>query len=124
MNEVKYKSIDLEIEGNVMEVAVTGKLEKADYEAFVPAAETLIDEHGKIRVLFVMHDFHGWTAGGLWEDIKFDAKHFNHIERLAIVGETKWEKGMSVFCRPFTTAKIKYFDVSELDQARQWIRES
>lgn len=123
MEKVEYKAINIEIDGNVMEVTVTGKLEKSDYETFKPAAEELINEYGKIRVLFVMHDFHGWTAGALWEDIKFDAKHFNHIERLAIVGESKWEKGMSVFCRPFTTAKIKYFDISELDKAREWIRE-
>ena len=44
-------------------------------------------------------------------------------QRLAIVGETKWEKGMAVFCRPFTTAKIKYFDQSDIDKARAWIQE-
>jgi hypothetical protein len=30
---------------------------------------------------------------------------------------------MAVFCKPFTTAKIKYFDVSELDAARAWLKE-
>ncbi len=123
MQEVSYKEIDINVEGKMMEVCATGKFEKKDYELFVPAAEELIKEHGKIRVLFVMHDFHGWTAGAVWEDLKFDLKHFNDIERLAIVGESKWEKGMSVFCRPFTTAKIKYFDSSELEQARKWIAE-
>ncbi len=83
--------------------------------------EEKIKEHGKIRILFIMHDFHGWSAGAAWEDFKFDLKHFNHIERLAIVGETKWEKGMSVFCRPFTTAKIKYFDHADIEKAREWI---
>ena len=123
MQVTNYKEVDVSIEDKLMEVAVTGKLDKADYELFVPAAERLIEEHGKIRVLIVMHEFHGWTAGALWEDIKFDLKHFNHIERLAIVGESKWEKGMAIFCRPFTTAKIKYFDIGKLDEARQWIRE-
>lgn len=66
--------------------------------------ERLVKQHGKIRMLVEMHDFHGWTAGALWEDVKFDAKHFHDIERLALVGETKWEKGMAVFCKPFTTA--------------------
>jgi pimeloyl-ACP methyl ester carboxylesterase len=27
-----------------------------------------------------------------------------------MVGDKQWEKGMSVFCRPFTTATIHYFD--------------
>ena len=82
-----------------------------------------IQDHGKLRILFVMRDFHGWTAGALWEDTKFDLKHWRDIERLAIVGESKWEQGMATFCKPFTTAKIKYFDESQLDAARAWVAE-
>ncbi|QDT00606.1 SpoIIAA family protein [Adhaeretor mobilis] len=108
-------------DGKVIEVRVTGKLTAEAYETFVPFVEQRIQQHGKIRFLVVMHDFHGWDAGALWEDIKFDLKHFSDIDRLAIVGESKWEQGMAVFCRPFTTAKIKYFDVSKLDAAREWI---
>ena len=118
-----YKEIDITISGNVMEVDVTGKLTKDDYAQFVPATEKLIKEFGKVRILFVMHDFHGWSAGALWEDIKFDVKHFTDIERLAIVGESKWEHGMAVFCRPFTTAKMRYFDIAQLEEARKWINE-
>jgi len=109
--------------GNIVEVQATDKLTREDYETFVPMTEEKIREYGTIRILFIMHNFHGWTAGAAWEDLKFDLKHFNDIERLAIVGETKWEKGMSVFCRPFTTAKIKYFDHSDLEKAREWIQQ-
>ncbi len=118
-----YKEIGITIVGKVMEVDVTGKLAKEDYQRFVPITEELIKEHGKIRILLVMHDFHGWSAGALWEDIKFDLKHFTHIERLGIVGESKWEHGMAIFCRPFTTAKMRYFDVAQIEEARQWIAE-
>jgi hypothetical protein len=30
---------------------------------------------------------------------------------------------MATFCKPFTTAKIKYFDHSQLDEARAWLAE-
>jgi len=110
-------------QGKLLEVHVSGKLDKEVYERFVPSAERQIKQHGKIRILFAMHDFHGWDVGALWEDIKFDVKHFNHIERLAIVGETKWEHGMAIFCKPFTTAKTRYFDQSEIDKAREWLQE-
>src|SRR5688500_13347875 len=107
--------------GKTLEVVGSGKLDKDDYERFVPEAERLIREHAKIRVLFDMHDFHGWKAGALWEDIKFNAKHFNDIERLAMVGDKRWEKWMSNFCRPFTIAEIHYFEHDQLDQARTWL---
>lgn len=108
-------------DGRVLEVMISGKLSHADYEIFVPECERLIKKHGKIRVLVEMADFHGWEAAALWDDIKFDVKHFSDIEKIAMVGETKWEKGMSVFCKPFTTAKIRYFDRAAITEARTWL---
>lgn len=108
-------------ESKVLEVQVTGKLTHDDYQRFTPTFERLVKQHGKIRVLFNMVDFHGWEAGALWDDIKFDVKHFSDIERLAMVGDKKWEKGMSAFCRPFTTAKIQYFDAAAIEEARAWL---
>ena len=61
-------------------------------------ARDVIADHGKIRVLFEMRDFHGWEAGALWEDVKFDFKHFSDIERAAMVGDKTWEKWMATFC--------------------------
>jgi hypothetical protein len=58
--------------GKVLAVHVSGKLAKADYEHFVPEFERLVRQHGELRVLFDMTGFHGWEAGALWEDIKFD----------------------------------------------------
>ena len=107
--------------GKVLEVQVTGKLAHEDYQSFIPEFERLLKEHGKIRVLFEMVNFHGWQGAAMWDDIKFDVKHFSDIDRLAMVGDRKWEKGMSVFCRPFTTAKIRYFDHTAIAAARSWV---
>jgi SpoIIAA-like len=107
--------------GRVLEVRVTGKLTKEAYQKFVPAVDAQIKEYGKLRILFLMQDFHGWTAGAMWEDLKFDLKHWKDIERLAIVGDKKWEKGMAAFCKPFTNATIRYFDAAQIEEARQWL---
>jgi hypothetical protein len=114
----------LKEDGRMLEVAVRGKLTHADYEQFIPAFERLVKRHGKIRVLFEMSDFHGWEMAALWDDIKFDVKHFSDIERLAMVGDKRWEQGMAAFCRPFTTATIRYFDQSQIDEARSWLTEA
>ena len=111
-----------EADGRILTVKMTGKLTKEDCKVFVPEVERLIGEHGEIRMLCQMHDFHGWTVGALWEDIKFDARHFADIERLALVGERKWQAGMAVFCKSFTKATVRYFDQSELHDAEEWIR--
>jgi len=110
-------------DGKVLHVKVSEKLTKEDYEHFVPVTEQMMSG-GRIRILLEMENFHGWEMSALWEDIKFDIKHFKDIDRLAMVGDSKWEKGMAVFCKPFTTASIRYFDATELDAARAWLEEA
>jgi hypothetical protein len=110
-----------EADGKVLMVKMSGKLTKEDCKHFFPEVERLIDKLGTIRVLCQMHDFHGWEVAALWEDIKFDLKHFADIERLAIVGERNWQASMAVFCKPFTRAKVRYFDQREFDEAEEWI---
>lgn len=120
---VKVIEVFEEEGGGLVAIHVTGKLTAEDYNLFVPQMGNLIKEHGKIRVFLELVDFHGWSAGALWEDTKFAVKHFNDIERLAIVGDKRWEEGMAIFCKPFTTAKVRYFDITENTEAQQWIRE-
>ena len=110
--------------GKTLVIHISGKLVKADYEHFVPEFERLVRQHGKLHVLFDMTGFHGWKAGALWEDIKFDLKHFADIERLAMVGDKKWEHGMAAFCKPFTKATIRYFDLAESTGAQTWLAEA
>jgi hypothetical protein len=113
--------ISTENDWKVMVVDLTGKLHKDDFRHFLPAVQRAVERHGRFRMLVRMHDFHGWDASALWEEVKFELKHFNDIERLAIVGETAWEKWMAMFCKPFTTAKIQYFPMEHADEARTWI---
>jgi hypothetical protein len=108
-------------DSKLIEIHLTGKLVTKDYETFVPAVERLAKQHGKIDMLVTMHDFHGWTAGALWEDTKFAVQHFSDIERLAVVGETRSQEGMATFFKPFTAAKVRYFDASRATEARDWL---
>ncbi|MEX2671218.1 MAG: STAS/SEC14 domain-containing protein [Phycisphaeraceae bacterium] len=110
--------------GKTITVHVTGKLSRADYQQFVPQVERAVAEHGKIRILVVMDDFAGWDMGALWEDIKFDAKHFSDVERIAMVGEKRWQEGMAHFCKPFTKAEIRYFERGQLPEAHLWLEEN
>jgi hypothetical protein len=105
----------------VLEVHLSGKLEAEDYKQFVPRIEAMIEKHGKIRILLYLHEFGGWTLQALWKDVGFDFKHFSDIAKLAIVGESRFQEAMAAFCRPFTTAEIRYFDHGKLPDARQWI---
>ena len=106
-----------------IELQITGKLTINDYDALVPIVETLIKKR-KISILVELLDFHGWSVGALWEDAKFTAKHFKNIKRIAVVGDKLREREMAAFCKPFISAKIRYFDFNDLHEAKDWTHQN
>lgn len=100
---------------------LSGKLHDEDYKTFVPLIDAEIAKEGKINVLAQFHDFHGWDAKALWDDIKFSTTHCTKIKQIGLVGEKSWEKWMAAVCKPFTLAMIRYFDAGQLDEARKWL---
>ena len=107
----------------VLGFKLSGKLHDADYKQFVPVVEAAVQKHGKVRMLAQFEDFHGWDMHALWDDIKFATAHCRDVERIAMVGDKTWEKWMAKFCKPFTMAKIRYFDRADVDAAWGWLEE-
>jgi hypothetical protein len=107
----------------VLGFRMSGRLHDEDYKTFVPAVDEAIAAQGKVRMLAEFHDFQGWDLKALWDDIKFSTTHCTKIERIAMVGEKKWQEWMAKVCKPFTMAKIEYFDASQTDRAWAWLQE-
>ena len=108
---------------NVLGFKLSGKLHDEDYQHFVPLIDHAVAQHGKVRILAQFHDFQGWDLHALWDDVKFSATHCTKIDRIALVSEKTWERWMAKVCKPFTMAKIRYFDVGEINSAWAWLAE-
>ena len=108
----------------VLGFKISGKLHDDDYKNFVPVIDAAVAKQGTVRLLAQFNDFHGWDLHALWDDIRFSTTHVTKIERVAMVGDKAWEKWMAKVCVPFTMAKIKYFDLSEVDAAKEWLAEA
>lgn len=106
----------------VLRLKILVKLTVEDYEALVPEIEK-IQKDGQVRMLVELFDFHGWTVGAVLEDTKFSAREFTNVERIAIVGDKYWARGMSSFCKPFKSAIVRYYDFATIEDARKWIFE-
>ncbi|MCE9533841.1 MAG: STAS/SEC14 domain-containing protein [Planctomycetes bacterium] len=100
---------------------LSGKLHDEDYKQFVPLVDAAIAKDGKVRLLAQFHDFQGWDAHALWDDVKFSTTHCTTIERIALVGDKTWEKWMAKVCKPFTLAKLQYFDAANIADAWAWL---
>ena len=106
----------------VVAIDLDEKLCGADYDRVTGRLEEIIDERGKIRVLCNMHNFHGWTPQALWKDAKFTFRHRKDVDRVAIVGENRWQHALGFTAKWFTPAEVAYFDHTREDDARVWVR--
>jgi hypothetical protein len=107
--------------GTTLGFRMTGKLRDEDYKQFVPEVDAILRKADQVRLLAWFDDFHGWDLHALWDDMQFGITHCTNIDYIALVGDRKWEEWMAKICRPFTLAKTRYFDSSELNAAWEWL---
>lgn len=108
--------------GKILGFKLSGKLHDEDYKLFVPVIDTSA-QAGKIRLLAWFENFQGWDMQALWDDIRFATGHCTTFDRIALVGDKAWEKWMAAICKPFTRARLQYFDVKDIDAAWKWLEE-
>lgn len=108
----------------IVGLKLSGKLKDEDYRSFVPAVDQMIaDVPGKVRLFVWLQDFHGWDLHGAWDDFAFGLKHYADTDRIAMVGDKKWEEWLAMLWKPFSEAEVKYFDAARIEDAWTWIRE-
>jgi len=113
----------LGVDGNVVSIKVTGKLTETELASTQQATAGVIRELGKVRIFIDAGNFDGWEQGGSWNDFSFEDEFDPYIEKMAIVGDSKWEELILVFSnKGFREFPIEYFDSAESRQALSWIK--
>src|SRR6478672_1555723 len=103
--------ITIQTDGNIIYTIARQELTNEDYNILIPALERLAEGSKSIRWYFEMQDFKGWELQAFWKDVKFDLKHRNDFEKVAMIGEKRWEQWLAEVLKPFTKATVKYFEL-------------
>ena len=73
------------------------------------------------RVLVLTHNFAGWERGGAWNDFSFSDSDAS-IERMAIVGDRKWEDLALMFtAKGLRAFPIEFFAPEQVSAAQDWL---
>jgi hypothetical protein len=75
----------------------------------------------KLKWYFEVENFENWETKGVWDEMKFDYAQSNVFEKIALIGDKDWEKWMKDLMKPFGPDEMKFFDLSEKDEAMEWI---
>jgi len=110
------------VSGGVLTLKVSGKLTQTELATVQKATGEIIGKGGKLRILVLTENFTGWERGGEWGDFSFQAEHDAGIERMAIVGDRKWEDLALMFtAKGLRTFPIEYFEHAQVAAARAWL---
>ena len=103
---------------------VTGELKKAELDAVQAEFIQYLADAGSIKVLVHLKEFTGWEQSAAWDDTDFFFSHGDQIEKIAVVGDSRWEAQMLVFTGAgLRKAPVKFFSEAEEPEARAWLAE-
>ncbi|RRS32286.1 MAG: hypothetical protein P794_01350 [Epsilonproteobacteria bacterium (ex Lamellibrachia satsuma)] len=104
-----------------IEITMLGKLTHEDYRIFVPMIDKALKETkgSAVDLLVDMRDFKGWEFVAAWDDFKFGVKHRNAFDKMAIIGNKKWEEASIAMMSHLMEGKAKYFNKRE--KALSWL---
>ena len=100
----------------------SGKLHAEDYrDVLLPAIEKAASS-GDVRIVLVMPEFDGISAGAVWQDLKMGIEKFNAWKRIALVTDIEWMvHAVSMFAW-MTPGQVKHFSMAEKADAITWAR--
>ncbi len=110
--------------GPVIGFKVIGKVTPDDYKQLEPQIQALVDEYDDdICVLIDLEEFAGEEVKAWLPDLKFGHRFHDNIDKMAIVGDKRWQKWLAALADPFYADEAKFFDVENSAEAWDWLRE-
>lgn len=112
-------------EGATLGVAVSGKVDSAEENKWIAIFDALIEQHETINILVLLEGKLSYDLDALYGDLKWTFANLKHMNRLAIVSESKVLKWLTAVDKPFgKLAGIdeKHFETSQLQDAWIWAK--
>ncbi|MEP7371198.1 MAG: STAS/SEC14 domain-containing protein [Nitrosospira sp.] len=108
---------------HVVGMVASGQVNASDYETVViPAIESALKTHGRIRILYQLGPaFTGFTSGAMWDDMKVGLAHLKTWERIAVVTDEDWVAGATRLFGFAMPCPVRVFPNKEFAEAANWI---
>ncbi|MEM8884312.1 MAG: STAS/SEC14 domain-containing protein [Planctomycetota bacterium] len=103
----------------VVAVAARGWVTGRDYtEVLLPAVEA---QAGDLRLVYeIPREARLLTPGAIWQDMRFGARHFGRLRRLAVVSDRWWARGSTLLFRLVRPGRVRGFPTARRDEALAW----
>lgn len=108
---------------DILSIKATGKLSKEDLDKIEPALKNFIIVTDHPHLIMILEDFVGWEEpAAFWKDLQLDSEYIGYFDRIAVVGEKKWQEWGTRLVNPIIKEEITYFPLNKADEAWDWLR--
>jgi hypothetical protein len=118
-------SANLEQRDNrLLVLRVGGELKKSELDAVQSEFMQKIAGAGTVKLLVLLENFTGWERDEAWGDTDFFFSHRNDFEKIAVVGDARWEAQVLAFTGAgLRKGPVKFFPETGETEARGWLAE-
>ncbi len=109
------------ISANAVKITAPEKLKADDFLQIAPQIDSLISQHGQIRLLIDASEFTGWENITAFENhAGFVKSHQQKVERIAVIVGHEWQHWLVGAVRMFVHPKVRGYEKSREGEALQW----
>ncbi len=105
----------------IVRVALVGEIQAIDYEVSAPTFMKIIQTRRPLRLLLDWTRLSGWSHDAESQVFFFRVRHRGDIERVAIIGESKWRSAATDF-KTIVDTEVRLYDTGSEDEAVRWLR--
>ena len=103
---------------------IGGELKKSELDAAQSEFVEKIAGAGTVKLLVLLENFTGWERDEAWGDTDFFFSHRNDFERIAVVGNPRYEAQVLAFTGAgLRKGPVKFFSETGESEARAWLAE-
>jgi hypothetical protein len=108
---------------NVFAYEINGRVRSKDVKAVVKEFKPYLERVGKVNVLAKLSNFNGFDLFAMMEDdlVKLKFKSLSKVDKYAVVGPKPWMRNMLELFYPWTSVKLRVFDLNEEADAWEWV---
>lgn len=124
-NKSHGMSIGIESVGDevFLSIKAVGKLTHADYQIITPLIDGALGavKEPKVKMLMDATELDGWELRAAWDDLKLGLKHGSDFQKVAIVGNQRWQDLAAKVGSWFLPGEARSFEGR--DAALTWLAE-
>lgn len=110
---------------NIAALRLSDTLTEEDYEDVESYLGHMFEAHTTARVLLELDDVSGWEPEEKWQNLTFDLRQLEDVDKVAIVGEAADDFHETLTDKLdvlFGPSQVKYYPDADREEALEWLR--